>query len=232
MNETNAMMQNTPLFSRRRIVAGAAALLALTVLATPALALSRQEIAQVREVNRFLNSFRTLSGDFTQFSPRGRVSTGRVFIAKPGRMRFEYTPPHPLVIVSDGTWVAIRNKRKNRVDFYPLSKTPLKLVLADRVDLLHDAKVQRVENRDGYTLITITAQDKGVPGQLLLVYDPEARVLKQWTVIDPQGRRTTISLSQLKFDTHMNPKLFRVKRPEEAGRRRGRVRQNFSARRR
>ena len=214
---------------RRRFLRFVLALSLMAAALPSARALTAEERAQIEEINRFLNSFRTLKGDFTQVSPRGRVSTGKVFIAKPGRMRFEYTPPHPLVIVSDGTWVAIRNNAKDKVDYYPLSKTPLKLVLADRVDLLRDARVQRVENRDGYVLVTLQAQDKGVPGSLLLIYDPQARVLKQWTVIDPQGRRTTITLSQLERNVKMNPKLFRVKRPGEGPRRR--VRQNFSARR-
>ena len=217
-------------FNRRGFLRLALALVMAGIAFSPARALTAAERAQIDEINRFLNSFRTLKGDFTQVSPRGRVSTGRVFIAKPGRMRFEYTPPHPLVIVSDGTWVAIRNNAKDRVDYYPLSKTPLKLVLAKRVDLLRDATVLGVESREGYVLVTLQAKDKGVPGRLLLIYDPKEKVLKQWTVIDAQGRRTTITLSQLVKDVRMDARLFRVKRPGEGGKRR-RVRQNFNLRR-
>jgi outer membrane lipoprotein-sorting protein len=215
---------------RRHFLRLALALTMMAPLLPSAMALTAEERAQIGEINRFLNSFHTLKGDFTQVSPRGRVSTGRVFIAKPGRMRFEYTPPHPLVIVSDGTWVAIRNNAKDKVDYYPLSKTPLKLVLAENVDLLRDANVQRVEKREGYVLVTLQAQDKGVPGSLLLVYDPAQKVLRQWTVIDPQGRRTTITLSQLERDVRLDARLFRVQRPGSGPKRRH-VRQNFSARR-
>ena len=223
--------KTTTRINRRRFLGMALALpLAGWAASSPALALTAEERGWINEINRFLNSFRTLKGEFTQVSPRGRVSTGKVFIAKPGRMRFEYTPPHPLVIVSDGTWVAIRNKARDKVDYYPLSKTPLKLVLARNVDLLRDATVQRVEGREGYIVVTLKARDKSVPGSLLLIYDPQAKVLKQWTVIDPQGRRTTITLSQLQKDVPMEARLFRVKRPGEGGKRR-RVRQNFSARR-
>ncbi len=207
-------------------------MMAATLLpAAPAHALTAQERQAVAQVSQFFNGFRTMHGDFTQISPRGRVSTGKLVIAKPGRMRFEYTPPHPLVIVSDGTWVAVRNNAKDKVDYYPLSKTPLKMVLAERVDLLRDAKVKKVERSDGLLLITLQANDKGVPGELLLVFDPARRQLQQWTVIDPQGRRTTITLSNLAFDQQVNPKLFRVKRPGD-GRKRRNVKQNFNAGRR
>lgn len=193
-------------------------------------ALTAQEKALVNEVSRFFNSYRTLQGSFTQISPRGRVSTGRFFIAKPGKMRFEYTPPHPLVIVSDGTWVAIRNNAKDKVDYYPLSKTPLKMVLAERVDLMRDAQVQKVEQKDGMLIVTLKARDKSVPGFLQLVYDPQQKVLRQWMVVDAQGRRTTISLSELQMNTKMNGKLFRVKRPGEGPMRR-KKKTNFNARR-
>ncbi len=220
-------------FLDRRILLGALGAIALlpSLAAAPAQAMTATEKAQVREVSNFFNSFRTLQGSFTQISPRGRVSTGRFYIAKPGRMRFEYTPPHPLVIVSDGTWVAIRNNAKDKVDYYPLSKTPLKMVLASRVDLLRDAKVQKVEQKDGLLVITLKAHDKSVPGQLQLIYDPQQKALRQWMVIDAQGRRTTISLSELQKDVELNARLFKVKRPGSGPKRRSK-KQNFSAARR
>ncbi len=216
----------------RRWILGALCACALAPLAiAPASALTARERALVSEVSQFFNSYRTLKGSFTQISPRGRVSTGRFFIAKPGRMRFEYTPPHPLVIVSDGTWVAIRNNARDKVDYYPLSKTPLKMVLAERVDLMRDAQVRRVEQKDGLLVITLKANDKSVPGFLQLIYDPQQRTLRQWIVVDGQGRRTTISLSELQMDTPMNDRIFRVKRPGEGPRRR-RKKTNFNAARR
>jgi len=217
--------------TRRRFLAFMLLATVPPLMSTAAPALTAPDRQAVARVSQFFNGFRTMHGDFTQISPRGRVSTGKLVIAKPGRMRFEYTPPHPLVIVSDGTWVAIRNNRKDKVNYYPLSKTPLKMVLAEKVDLLRDARVKKVERTDGLLLITLQANDKGVPGELLLVYDPARNQLQQWTVIDPQGRRTTITLSNLSFNGKVNPKLFRVKRPGDVPPRR-KVRKNFSAARR
>lgn len=224
-------MPDTLMPTRRRLLA----LLTAGVALLPALPGQAQQLDAlqtqiVQEVSGFFNSFRTLRGQFTQISPRGRVSTGVFVIARPGRMRFEYAPPHPLVIVSDGTWVAIRNNAKDKVEYYPLSKTPLKIVLAERVDLLRDALVEDVRQEDGLVLISLRGRDKSMPGKLLLVYDPERRMLQQWTVIDSQGRRTTVTIGALERDIRVSSNLFQVPRTGEGPRRRN-VRQNFNVRR-
>ena len=221
-------MHARPLPTRRLLLGLLAASFAFPAL--PALALTQAQQQLVREVSDFFNSFRTLKGTFTQISPRGRVATGTFVIARPGRMRFEYAPPTPLVIVADGTWVAIRNNRKAKVDYFPLSKTPLKIVLAERVDLMRDAVVEDVRQQDGLALITLRGRDRSMPGKLLLVYDPARRALQQWTVVDAQGRRTTVTVGDLKRNIRVSDRLFRVPRNGEGAPRR-KVRQNFSARR-
>jgi outer membrane lipoprotein-sorting protein len=206
----------------------------LTPSAPPALArtLSPEERAAVDRISRFLNSFRTLKGEFTQISPRGRVSTGQLYIARPGRMRFEYARPVPLVIVSDGTWVAVRNKRRNSVDYFPLSRTPLRMILAKRVDLAREADIRRVERRDDLLIVTLKDREKTVDGHLVLVFDEKRNALQQWIVVDGQGRRTTVTLNSLQPDVKVSARLFRVKRPQEAEfDRQMRKRTNFGARR-
>ena len=215
--------------TRRFLLAMLSAAAALPALPVRAQQLNALQMQIVREVSGFFNSFRTLKGTFTQISPRGRVSTGAFVIARPGRMRFEYAPPNPLIIVSDGSWVAIRNNAKDKVDYFPLSKTPLKIVLAERVDLLRDAVVEDVREQDGLVLVTLRGRDKSMPGKLLLVYDPVRRTLQQWTVVDPQGRRTTVTVGALERDVRVTENLFHVPRSGEGPRRRN-VRQNFGAR--
>lgn len=211
---------------RRRHIMRAFAVLLVAFATAPVQAApsARQALAAV---NDYLNGFRTLSGEFTQVSPRGRVSTGKLYIARPGRMRFEYAPPNPYVIVSDGAWVAIRNNARDHVEYYPLSKTPLRIILARRVDLARDAIVRKVEVRDGLAVITLKDRDKLVPGDLTLVYDLNADRLQQWIVIDGQGRRTTVTLGRLHMNVRLADKLFKVKKPGSGPTRR--VRQNFSS---
>ncbi len=204
-------------FSRRRVLVGVAAMLVAglhlqAASNAQARSLSPEERAAVKRVSDFFNSFTTLKGEFTQISPRGRVSTGKVFIAKPGRMRFEYTPPHPLVIVSDGSWVAVRNNRKDTVDYYPLSQTPLRMILRRRVNLLRDTIVKSVERRNDLLIVTLQDKKGDIPGHLVLVYDERKGQLQQWIVVDGQGRRTTVTLSRLEPNVKLSANLFHVKR--------------------
>ena len=220
----------------RRCLLALAGAGAISTLLTPGAAraarLSPDDKAAVDRISQFLNSFQTLQGEFTQISPRGRVSTGQLYIARPGRMRFEYAKPNPIVIVSDGTWVAIRNRRRNKVDYFPLSKTPLRMILARRVDLARDAVIQSVERRDDLLIVTLKDREKTVDGHLVLVFDERRNALQQWIVVDGQGRRTTVTLNSLQPNVKVSAALFRVKRPEEAEfDRQTRKRTNFGARR-
>lgn len=182
--------------------------------AGPADALDPEKLAAVEQVSAYFNKMRTMQGDFNQVGPKGHVSTGTFYIAKPGRLRFEYAPPNPFVVVADGTWVTIKNNAKETADQYPLAATPLRLVLADNVDLKKQAAILAVEKSDGVTTLTLEDKDKMVPGQLVLVFDTAKDELQQWVIVDGQGRRTTISLSSLVAGVDPDPKLFRVELPQ------------------
>ncbi len=232
----NGMCKHLPMeITRRRLLALAGAGATMALLAPGiawSAALSPQDRAAVNRISQFLNSFRTLQGEFTQISPRGRVSTGQLYIARPGRMRFEYARPNPIVIVSDGTWVAIRNRHRNKVDYFPLSKTPLRMILAEHVDLARDAIIQSVERRDDLLIVTLEDREKTVDGHLVLVFDERRNALQQWIVVDGQGRRTTVTLNRIQPNVKVSAALFRVKRPEEAAfDRQLQKRTNFGARR-
>lgn len=180
--------------------------------ASPPAQLSAPQRAAVDEVSQYLNSMQYLRGEFSQISPTGKLARGVFFISKPGKMRFEYAPPVPLMIISDGKWVMIKNKNKENGDAGPLSKTPLRIVLSNDVDLARDTNIISVEQADG--LVTVTLEDKKDTfegGQLILVYDEARKALQQWVVIDAKGRRTTVTLENLVAGEKPDPKLFVVK---------------------
>ena len=189
-----------------------------TAVAARANDLSDEQRGAVEQITGYFNAMRTLQGEFMQVGPKGHISTGVFHIAKPGRMRFEYAPPNPFVVVADGTWVTIKNNAKDTADQYPLSATPLRLVLAEKVDLLSEAKILEVEKSDGMTTLTLEDKDKLVPGHLVLVFDEEQDELQQWIIVDGQGRRTTISLTDLVAGTDPDPGLFRIELPRRTTR--------------
>ena len=123
--------------------------------------LSEAQLAVVKKLGDYFNSLTTMKGEFTQVSPKGNVSAGVFYISKPGKMRFEYAPPNPFVIVSDGRWVTVKNNAKNKADQYPLSATPLNLMLAKDVDLLKEAKILGVEEKSGVFWVTLESRDTG-----------------------------------------------------------------------
>ena len=134
------------------------------------------------------------------------------YIQKPGKMRFEYAPPNPFLIVADGKWLTIKNVKKEKGDQFPLSQTPLRLVLGNKVDILKETNIIAFDEQDG--IASVTLEDKKSTlgnGQLTLVYDKNRNALQQWVVIDGKGRRTTVTLENVVEGIKSDPKLFVVK---------------------
>ena len=154
-----------------------------------------------------------MKGQFTQIGPRWRVSNGIFYILKPGKMRFEYAAPNPFLVVSDGDWVYVKNRKRNRVDHYPLTATPLRLILDKKVNFFKETKIKAVEQTDELTTVTLQDSSSFASGPLVLVYDKTARQLQQWVIVDDRGRRTTVSLSNIEKGVNPNPKLFVMKLP-------------------
>jgi outer membrane lipoprotein-sorting protein len=173
--------------------------------------LTPEETTAVQELSGYFNSFKTLRGEFTQLSPQGRVSTGVFYLSKPGRLRFEYAPPNPFLVVSDGSWVVIENRKQKTTDQYPLAATPLKLLLSEEINLLEEADVKSVETTNGVATISVEDRNRAIPGKLVLVFDTNRKELAQWIVEDAKGKRTTISLANLETGVEPDPKLFVAK---------------------
>jgi outer membrane lipoprotein-sorting protein len=166
--------------------------------------------ASVDRINAYFNSFQTLRGELVQTSPRGRSAKGVFFIAKPGKLRFEVEPPTPYIMASDGKWLTLTNKTMNKGDQFPLSKTPMRLLVSSKLDILKEADVVGFEQNGGVTSIALSDKKGSLPGQIVLIFDEAQDVLQQWIIIDGKGQRTTVALANLEKDVKINPKLFQV----------------------
>jgi outer membrane lipoprotein-sorting protein len=155
-----------------------------------------------------LNESATVKGEFTQINPDGSTSEGAFFISKPGKMRFEYKPPTPTLIVADGRTVAVANTKLNTVDRYPLSQTPLGLVLGNDVDLKNDTALVSVMRQPGTIVIGARSNANMSHANISLVFSDPGYELRQWTVIDNQGLTTTVALRDLVAGTALSPSLF------------------------
>jgi outer membrane lipoprotein-sorting protein len=179
--------------------------------AKPLKQLSAEQSQALDEITGYLAGYKNLKGEFTQVSPKGNVSRGIFFLSKPGKMRFEYAPPNPFLIVSDGRWVTIKNTKKEKGDQYPLSQTPLRLVLGEGINIRKETNIYAIDTAGGLTTVTLEDRKGNVPGYMILVYDRERQNLQQWVVVDGKGGKTTVTLENVEQVAKVDPKLFIVK---------------------
>ena len=182
----------------------------------PVVTLSADQQKSLQKINNFLNSFQSLKSDFTQISSKGQTSQGVLLISKPGKLRFDYAAPNPMLIVADGKWLTIKNRAKEKGDQFPLSATPLRLVVSPQVDLAAETDVIGYESKDGITSISLADRKGSLGGYIILVFDEERNQLQQWIVVDGKDRRTTVQLANIETGGKFDPKLFigKIDRPE------------------
>jgi outer membrane lipoprotein-sorting protein len=167
--------------------------------------------AQAAKVSSYLSSLQTLVGSFVQVGPDGSKTTGDFYIQKPGKVRFEYDEPSPIAIIADGSSVAVRDTKLATQDIYPLSQTPLRYLLSDRIDLLKDTNVVNVTADDVFVSVTIEEKQALIgTSRLLLMVGAKDGQLKQWTVTDPQGYDTTVAVYNLDSSKKVDPGLFKI----------------------
>jgi outer membrane lipoprotein-sorting protein len=167
--------------------------------------------AQAARVSSYLSSLSTLVGNFVQVGPDGSKTKGDFYIQKPGKVRFEYDAPSPIEIIADGSSVAVRDRKLATQDIYPLSQTPLRYLLSDRIDLMKDTNVVTVTADDLYISVTIEEKQTLIgTSRLMLMIGAKDGQLKQWTVTDPQGYDTTVAVYNLDTTKKVDPGLFKI----------------------
>jgi outer membrane lipoprotein-sorting protein len=177
-------------FTRR-----AALTLALAVPALPALAdVSPDDLALVQKARDYLMRITSAKGRFSQTDPGGHVTTGQVYLHRPGRARFEYDPPSGLVVASNGFRVAVLNRRLGTLDAYPLFATPLGILLSKDIRIDKDVEIGRVTRRPGGFSITAREAKKKNEGQIAIDFSDAPLALSGWTITNPQGGATRVVL--------------------------------------
>jgi outer membrane lipoprotein-sorting protein len=167
--------------------------------------------AQAARVSSYLSSLSTLVGNFVQVGPDGTKTKGDFYIQKPGKVRFEYDPPTPIAMIADGSSLAVRDRKLATQDIYPLSQTPLRYLLSDRIDLMKDTNVVNVSADDQFISVTIEEKSAVIgTSRLMLMLGAKDNQLKQWTVTDPQGFDTTVAVYNLDTSKKPDPGLFKI----------------------
>lgn len=187
-----------------------------TALLAPLFALAlglpvRAEPVPLAQLSAYLNALTTAEAEFTQVNADGSISTGKLFIKRPGRVRFEYAPPDRSLVMAGGGQVAIFDAKSNQPpEQYPLKRTPLNLILARDVDLTNAKMV--VGHYEAQDTTRVVAQDPENPeyGTIELVFSNDPVALTQWVITDDMGNKTDIILDRMVLGGDLPPSLFSI----------------------
>ncbi|MEM0942468.1 MAG: outer membrane lipoprotein carrier protein LolA [Pseudomonadota bacterium] len=164
--------------------------------------------ADLLRISNYLNGIGALKGNFVQVGPDGDVSEGLFFLRRPGRMRFEYEPPNRALIIADGVWVGVCDPEIGTIDRFPLSETPLDLLLQERVDLRREGAVETIDRSAGQLRVKAVDPDAADQGSITMVFTDNPLELRQWIVVDNQGLATTVALSETQANVRLGGDLF------------------------
>lgn len=195
------------------------------ILAPLAIALSRSARAAlppadreiVARVESWLQGITTLRARFTQLSADGRMSTGRVFLHRPGRLRFDYDPPSRVELIATDWRLIFVDWAARQVNVLPLSQTPLAFLLDEQVRLSGELEVRAVQRRAGEIALEIVRAKEPDQGRVVLVLAEQPLDLRRWAVTDPQGLTTTVLIEQPEYGVAIDPALFRFRDPQIFG---------------
>lgn len=170
--------------------------------------LSPQDRADIALVTDYLNGMKTLEAEFVQASPSGQIAKGRLFMQRPNRLRFEYDPPSPLLLVADGLWLIMHDRELDQVDRWPIEDTPLGVLVAKEVDLTRRTEVVSVIREPGILALTFRDRENPEEGSVTVVFSEPPLTLRQWRVIDSRGEATDLSIRNPRINVTMDPALF------------------------
>jgi outer membrane lipoprotein-sorting protein len=202
---------------RRRLLL----LSALLPLAAPAAAQPRQPVpppapadrAALARIEAYLNGLRTLKARFLQVAQNGASAEGTAWIWRPGRMRFDYDPPEPLLLVASHGQFMLYDRELKQPTTVPVSQTPLAILLREEIRLSGDVTVTGLERSGGFLRVTLHRTAAPAEGRLTLVFQENPMELRQWVVVDAQGRETRVSLSQVETGVRIDPFIFEFNDP-------------------
>jgi outer membrane lipoprotein-sorting protein len=195
---------------RRSLLLSAAALLplSLTARAAPGVVLSGQDQADIGRIETYLNGLRSLKAHFMQVAPDGGVSEGTAWLERPGRMRFQYNPPSPFLLIAAHGVLTFNDASLGQTSNIPLSRTPLGILLADNVNLSGAVTVTAIQRLPGQIQLTLIRTETPGDGSLTLIFADPPLVLRQWTVVDAQRRETHVTLYNAQTGGSFDPQIF------------------------
>lgn len=183
---------------------------AATAASPDSIPLSKGDRALLGQIEKYLNDVTSISARFIQASSSGAYAEGKVFVQRPGKMRFEYDPPTPILVISDGTWIGYYDRELEQASHALLSSTPASLLVGKKISFAKDIAVVAFRKQGNLISLTIASRDQDKEGKLTLGFQANPLQLFQWSVIDAQGVHTDVTLKKARFGEPLQAELFHL----------------------
>jgi len=165
----------------------------------------------ITRLNQYLTNLRSATATFRQENADGTEITGRFYLKKPGKMRFEYDAPSDSLVVADGRTLAIFDAKSNvSPQRYPQRRTPLSLLSADNIDVTSSIFVRQIEEVDGRAYVTMFDPEKPRNGQMVMIFETDPMLLVGWVLTDRSGLQTRVFLDELQTDVDLRSRIFNI----------------------
>jgi outer membrane lipoprotein-sorting protein len=204
--------------TRRTLLLSATALLpfSMKAKAAPPLVLSAQDKADIARIEAYLNGLKSLKAHFLQVAQDGGLSEGTAWLERPGRMRFQYDPPAPFLLIASHGVLTFHDSALQQTTNIGLDRTPLGILLAEHVELSGPVTVTGMQRLPGQLQVSLVRSDSPGDGSLTLIFADPPLTLRQWTVVDAQRRETHVSLYNAQTGGSFDPQLFEQISPPSA----------------
>ncbi len=172
------------------------------------LSASAQDQADIARVETYLNGLKSMKAHFLQVAGDGGVTQGTAWLQRPGRMRFQYDPPAPFLLIAAHGVLTFHDAALQQTSNIPLGRTPLGILLADHVVLSGAVSVTALQRLPGQLQLTLARTDSPGDGALTLIFADQPLALRQWTVVDAQRRETRVTLYDIQLGGSFDQQLF------------------------
>jgi outer membrane lipoprotein-sorting protein len=176
-------------------------------------ALTPQDTAELQKIATYLDGIHTMTARFQQATQKGGLATGEVWLARPGKMRFQYDPPNELLLLADAFYLYSWDPDLKQMSKVGLKSTPAWFLLRDPISFTDGVAVTRFQHSGNTVQVTVVETANADAGNLTMVFSDSPLALRQWTVIDQQGRVTNVSLSDQQYGMALDPTLFQYHAP-------------------
>jgi len=174
---------------------------------------SKADRADVARVEAYLNTLKTVRARFMQMSSEGSYAEGDFYLSRPGRMRIEYDPPVPVLIVANKQTLVYYDKKLEQTSYIGLDSTPAGILVGGEVSFSGKISVTGFERGANTLRVTLAQTEDPLAGSITLVVSDNPLVLRKWSVTDAQGVITNVSLLGTRFGVALDPELFHIKKP-------------------